>query len=72
MKGCETYLSRVSILLIECNFLEIYQNVKLAGELIAYLGGFGFVIYDVSEIHRRPLDNTLVQMDFVFVKQDAV
>jgi FkbM family methyltransferase len=72
LKGCETYLSRVSVLLIECNFLEIYQNVKLAGELITYLGGFGFVIYDVSEIHRRPLDNALVQMDFVFVKHDAV
>jgi FkbM family methyltransferase len=72
LKGSETYLSRIPVLLIECNFLEIYQNVKLAGELIAYLGGFGFVIYDVSEIHRRPLDNALVQMDFVFVKHDSV
>lgn len=72
LKGCESYLSRIPVLLIECNFLEIYQNVKLAGELIQYLGSFGFVIYDVCEIHRRPLDNALVQMDFIFLRHDSV
>lgn len=70
LKGMEQHLSKVKILLLELNFIEVYDNVKLAHEVIAYLSGFGFVPYDICEIHRRPLDNALFQIDFIFTQKD--
>lgn len=70
LKGMEQHLSKVKILLLELNFIEVYDNVKLAHEVITYLSGFGFVPYDICEIHRRPLDNALFQIDFIFTQKD--
>jgi len=71
LKGMEQHLPGVQVILVELNFLEVYYQVKLAHEVIGYLAGFGFVPYDICEIHRRPLDNALFQIDFLFVKKDA-
>jgi FkbM family methyltransferase len=71
LKGFEKNLGRLDMLLLELNFMEIYYGVKLAHEVMHYLGMFGFVVYDVCEIHRRPLDRALTQMDFLFVKEDS-
>jgi FkbM family methyltransferase len=72
LKGCEKYLHQVEIILIELNFTEIYFQSTLAHHVIHHLANHGFVIYDVCEIHRRPLDNALVQMDFLFVKENSL
>lgn len=70
LKEMEQHLSKVKILLLELNFIEVYDNVKLAHEVIAYLSDFGFVPYDICEIHRRPLDNALFQIDFIFTQKE--
>jgi len=31
----------------------------------------GFVAYDILEVHRRPLDRALNQIDIVFVRNDS-
>lgn len=71
LKGFENTLGNVEVLLLELNFIEIYYKVTLAHKIIEHLSRFGFVIYDVCEIHRRPLDRALIQMDFLFVKEDS-
>lgn len=71
LKGCQKSLHLIDVLLLEVNFLEVYNDVKLAHQVIALLNEFGFVIYDICEIHRRPLDNALFQIDFLFVKNDS-
>ena len=71
LKGFEKNLKLVKIILLELNFIEVYHQVKLAHEVIHFLGNNGFVIYDICEIHRRPLDMALFQIDFIFVKQHS-
>jgi FkbM family methyltransferase len=71
IQGCEKYIEEIEVLIIETNFLEVYHGSANASEVINYLYQRGFVIYDVCEIHRRPLDNALFQVDFMFVKIDS-
>jgi hypothetical protein len=70
LQGCGEVLNSIEVILLELNFLEVYQNVKLAHEVIAFLAERNFVIYDICEIHRRPLDMALFQIDFLFIKKD--
>jgi len=72
LQGCKKNLTSIEVLLIELNFIEVYHNVTLANEVISFLAGFDFVVYDICEIHRRPLDNALFQIDFLFVKKDSI
>lgn len=71
LKGAGAQLKEVEIILLELNFLEVYFEVKLAHEVIELLTNNGFIIYDICEIHRRPLDNALFQIDFIFVKKES-
>jgi len=71
LKGFEKNLKSVKVILPELNFIEVYHQVTLAHDVIHFLGNNGFVIYDICEIHRRPLDMALFQIDFIFVKQHA-
>ncbi|MEP7324272.1 MAG: FkbM family methyltransferase, partial [Saprospiraceae bacterium] len=72
LKGMGNYLNSVEVILLELNYLDIYFDVKLAHEVIAYLSGLDFVMYDICEIHRRPLDDALVQADYIFVKRNSI
>jgi len=72
LAGLGEKLLDVQVILAELNFIDIHQNVKLAEDVIGYLFQNGFRIYDIAEIHRRPLDNAIWQTDFVFVKESSV
>ena len=39
-------------------------------DVLAFMKKYGFVAYDVVEIHRRPLDGALNQLDIMFVRED--
>lgn len=71
LKGAEKNIPSIEVFLLELNFLEVYYNVRLAHDVIAYLDTFGFVMYDICEIHRRPLDQALFQIDFLFVHKNS-
>ena len=71
LKGAGNVLLQIEVVLLELNFLEVYHGVKLAHEVMELLTANGFVIYDICEIHRRPLDNALFQIDYIFVKKDS-
>lgn len=71
LKGIESNLKNVEVILLQVNFIEVFHEVRLADTVIEYLSKFGFVIYDICDIHRRPLDNALWQIDFLFVKRES-
>jgi FkbM family methyltransferase len=71
LNGMGDKIKGVGCILLQVNFLEIYHDVKLAHHVIKYLADHGFVIFDVGDIHRRPLDNALWQMDLLFVKESS-
>jgi FkbM family methyltransferase len=69
--GFSKYISYVDIFILELNVLDIHENVKMADSIIHLMKQNGFSIYDIVEIHRRPLDNALWQFDVMFVKEDS-
>jgi FkbM family methyltransferase len=71
LAGLGTHLAGVEAILVQLNFIEVFHDATLAHEVIGYLATQGFVLYDVCDIHRRPLDNALWQMDCLFVKADS-
>lgn len=71
LKGLGKYLEQVDMILAELNFIDIHQNVILASEVVSFLKENYFVPYDITEIHRRPLDKSVNQVDFVFIKKDS-
>ena len=71
LKGLGGYLPSVDVILLQLNFIEVFHGVTLAHDVIGYLADHGFVMYDVCDVHRRPLDQALWQMDCLFVKADS-
>lgn len=70
LKGIENNLTQVRAILAEINFLDIHQGVALASEVFDWLGRRDYVPYDISSLIRRPLDGSLWQADFIFLKRD--
>jgi hypothetical protein len=68
LKGIERNLSSVRAILAELNFLDIYNGVTLAHEVIEWLGKRGWVPYEICSLIRRPLDGALWQSDLVFLQ----
>lgn len=64
-------LEKVSVIHVELNLIDIHKEVVLASDVIAFLHDQGFVPYDITELHRRPLDQALWQVDILFCRQDA-
>jgi FkbM family methyltransferase len=71
LSGTLEVIDKIEVILAELNFIDIHKNVSLAAEVIQMLNKHNFVIFDISEIHRRPLDNSIWQADFIFVKKDS-
>ena len=71
LKGGRETLSKADAVLIELSLIEINRNCPLLDEALAFMRAEGFVAYDVLEIHRRPLDGAMNQIDFVFVREDS-
>jgi len=67
LKGAETSLPGIRVILAEVNFLDIHQNVPLLSDMVAWLDARGWVAYDVCGLTRRPLDQALWQADLIFV-----
>ncbi len=71
LQGLGKYIDKVDYFLIETNFIDIHKNVHLVADIVNLLNTHNFVMYDITEIHRRPLDRAIFQVDFIFVKENS-
>src|SRR5262249_21399103 len=71
LKGASKILSDVEAVLLEIAVIEINKGAPLLDEVIAFMKAIGFVAYEILEIHRRPLDQALNQVDIVFVREKS-
>ena len=71
LKGAEGSLKGMRVILLETNFLDIYRNVPLVGEVMHWLRERGWVAYDICGLTRRPLDRALWQADMIFVPEGS-
>lgn len=70
--GSLEILDNIEFILAELNLIDIHKGVRLATDVINLLDEKEFVPFDVSELHRRPLDSALWQIDLLFCKKNSV
>jgi FkbM family methyltransferase len=69
LEGMGGILPKVDVFIIESNvFAPAGDDVH---QIMAFLGARKFVLYDIADVIRRPLDNALGCLDLVFVKEDS-
>jgi FkbM family methyltransferase len=69
LKGATAILPAIEAILLEIAIIEINVGAPLLHDVVGVMKNLGFVVYDVLEIHRRPLDGALNQIDFIFVRE---
>lgn len=69
LEGATGFLPAVEAILLEIAIIEINEGAPLFHDVIPFMKSIGFVTYEILEIHRRPLDGALNQIDIVFVRE---
>ena len=71
LKGAEKTIQHTQFILLEVSLIDIYKSCPLVSEVVAFMQAKGFVLYDICSLMHRPLDKSLYQSDFLFVKEDS-
>jgi FkbM family methyltransferase len=69
LEGMGGILPKVDVFIIESNVFAPAGDDVL--QIMAFLSARKFVLYDIADIIRRPIDNALGCLDLVFVKEDS-
>jgi FkbM family methyltransferase len=72
LKGGKETLENAQAVLIELSLIEINAGAPLLDEALSFMRKAGFVAYDILEIHRRPLDGAMNQVDVLFVRENSL
>jgi FkbM family methyltransferase len=67
LRGATRCLAHAEAVMLEVSFIEFQKGMPLIGEVIPFMAGHGFRLYDVTALWHRPLDGALAQGDFMFV-----
>ena len=70
LRGSSETLSKTECIITEVSFYSQAYEPPIS-EIVAFLAGFGFDLYDVAAIYARPRDNRPRQGDFIFIHRDA-
>lgn len=71
LMGAPRALACAEAVLLEVALIEVNEGAPLLHEVVAFMKARGFLAYDILEIHRRPLDGALNQVDIVFVREQS-
>ena len=70
LTGATEVLRHTQIIVIECYVQYLTENSLTFSQMCSYLETFGFRCIDAVDLEWRPFDNTLWQMDLVFIRKD--
>jgi FkbM family methyltransferase len=71
LKGGTSLLDNTEVIILEVSLFQFYKNSPTFEETIRYMNSIGFSVYDIFSGIYRPLDNSLAQVDIVFVKTNG-
>lgn len=63
--------STLEVLLLEISLIDINVGAPSMLEVLSFLDPFGFRLYDLCSMLRRPLDGALWQTDALFVREGS-
>jgi len=71
LEGARETLAGSCGVLLELSLFRFFAGGPLAHEAIAYMAERGFVLYDLHDVMRRPLDDAVSQFNALFVPGDS-
>ncbi|MDX2231121.1 MAG: FkbM family methyltransferase [Leptolyngbyaceae cyanobacterium bins.349] len=70
LAGGQKLFETTEVFIMETSLFQFMPDQPLVHEVVAYMAERGYLLFDVAGHLRRPYQNDLGQLDFVFVKQD--
>lgn len=67
LKGASAILAQAQGLLVEVSLIPTNQGAPFMSDVVAFMKAQGYEVCDVLELHRRPLDRAINQVDLLFV-----
>ena len=71
LKGAHDVLANVDVIILEVSLFRFLKKSPDFFDVITYMKGLGYVVYDIVAGINRPLDSALGQKDLVFVKENG-
>jgi FkbM family methyltransferase len=71
MEGAKPILDDIEVVILEASMFKFFINGPQFIDVLNYMNNIGYSIYDIFGGHFRPLDNSLGQVDLVFVKENG-
>jgi hypothetical protein len=64
-------IQQIDCFVIETSLIATLRGSPEFAEVVCFMNRNGYVLFEIIDILRRPLDHALAQIDAVFVKQDS-
>jgi FkbM family methyltransferase len=71
LEGWAEKFERCKVIQCEISLLPLVSGGPLINELVVYLEGRGFVMFDITELIRSPSDGAVWQIDSLFCRKDS-
>jgi FkbM family methyltransferase len=72
LEGAERVLQETEVVVMEVSLIGTLVGCPQLFEVVEWMKGAGFVVYDIWGLLYRPLDDALCQADLVFVREKGV
>jgi FkbM family methyltransferase len=70
LRGAAHTMAACGLILLEAAFFRFQSRMALFHEIVEWMAAHGFVIYEVVDVLRRPLDGAMGQCDLLFARED--
>jgi len=71
LQGIGTRLQDLDVVIVETSLIATLESGPEFADVVALMKASNFVLFDVTGVVRRPLDQALAQIDAVFVPGDS-
>lgn len=71
LRGAEQILKETDCVILETTLFRYREGAPLIHDVIHYMTERGYLLFDIVGAAYRPLDDSLVRIDLVFVREDS-
>lgn len=71
LRGALRSVAQATFVQVEFSLLPLQQGIPLLDDIVVFLAGHGFRIFDIYGIYGRPLDGMPAQGEALFVRRDS-
>ena len=71
LEGIGSRLTDLDVAIVETSLIATLKNGPEFADVVALMKAFNFVLFDITGVLRRPLDQALAQIDAVFVPNNS-